>query len=82
MIKNWKTTVFGALFALATAISLSPDLVWEFFPKAETGDLAWQIIRAAKVCVFLFGVITAAAAKDRNVTGGTVPATQEAEFRT
>ena len=80
-MKNWKTTLFGTLFALATTISVSPDMVWAWFPQDECGALAWNIIRVSNILVFVLGAATATVMKDRNVTGGTVGASPEANER-
>lgn len=80
-MKNWKTTLFGILSTLALGISVNPTMVWDWFPKEEFGNLGWNIIRTANICVFVFGGITASVMKDRNVTGGTVATTPEAEAR-
>lgn len=67
--------------ALAIGIAASPEFIWEVFPKEECGNFAWHIIRAAKILVFISGILFAATAKDRNVTGGNVAQTFEAVKR-
>jgi hypothetical protein len=66
-IVNWKTTLAGALGLLATLSSLIPALA----PYRE-------------LILTLVGTLTSAGllgAKDGNVTGGSVPATMEAQAR-
>jgi hypothetical protein len=63
--KNWRTTVSGAL---ALALMLST----EFFP---------QYSLLLKEAAAGFGIVFCGVAKDAAVTGGTVPATPEAEAR-
>ncbi len=55
-MKNWKTSLFGALAAICTALS------------AVMPDYKELLIAGAAVFTALLGLT----AKDRNVTGGTV----------
>jgi len=66
-IVNWKTTLSGALAMLGTLATLVPAL-------APWRDLIMTFIAA-------MGSVGLMTAKDGNVTGGTVPATVEAEGR-
>ena len=69
-MKNWKTTLTGTLFAAATAIATNPNMVYYVFPSESEKPLAWNIIRASYILVFVFGCGFAAVAKD----GGNTPA--------
>jgi hypothetical protein len=73
---NWKTTVTGWITTLALAIAVKPDLIAflpDSFEKTASGI-------AGLIAVVAAGTF-AAVSKDRNVTGGTVPQTPEAEVR-
>jgi len=69
MLKNWKTTVLGWLAAIVGVATAG----WF---KAD-GSINWMAV-ALGILVGLMGTF----AKDRNVTGGTVGSTQEAQIRT
>lgn len=69
-MKNWKTTLTGFLGGLA--VMFGPHLAGQPGPALTTGNL---ITGAALIVLGLF-------AKDNNVTGGTVPQTNEAISRT
>lgn len=72
MIKNWQTTVSG-IPALITALYA----VYHSFKTGEAPSKEnWEIIGSAMSVVFL-----AIAAKDKDVTGGTIGQTKEAEVR-
>lgn len=72
MITNWQTTVSG-IPALITAVYA----VYHAFKTGEAPSKEnWEIIGASVSTVWL-----AIVAKDKNVTGGTIPQTKEAEIR-
>lgn len=81
-MKNWKTTATGIVFGIAAGLAIAPDMVWQWFPKEECGNLAWHIIRVSQILVFLSPIVLGAVSKDRNVTGGSVAQTFEAVKRT
>lgn len=56
-MKNWKTTITGALIAVVIAVQ----------PIIATGNVDWKAVGLAAL-VALLGYL----AKDNNVTGGTV----------
>lgn len=56
-MKNWKTTIVGALMAVVIAVQ----------PIISTGAIDWKAVGLAAL-VALFGYLV----KDKNVTGGTV----------
>ncbi len=72
MITNWKTTISG-IPALITA-------VFAVYHSFKTGEAPtkenWEIIGGALSFAWL-----AFQAKDKDVTGGTIPATPEAKVR-
>ena len=65
---NWRTSVTGWITVAASAIAIKPELV-AFLPDPPRG---W-ITGAAGLIAILSGGTFAAQAKDRQVTGGTVP---------
>jgi hypothetical protein len=65
---NWRTTLFGWIAVIASAIAINPDLV-AFLPEA----IRSYVTGFAGVLAVAFGGTFAAQAKDKNVTGGTVP---------
>jgi hypothetical protein len=73
---NWKTTVAGWITALAAAIAVKPDLI-AFLPDSFEKTVSG----IAGLIAIVAGGTFAAVAKDRSVTGGTVPQTHEAEVR-
>ena len=73
---NWKTTVFGWITALAAAIAIKPDLI-AFLPDS----FEHTVSGIAGLIAVVAGGTFATVAKDRSVTGGTVPQTPEAEVR-
>lgn len=68
-MKNWKTTLTGFLGGLA--VMFGPHLAGQAGPALTSGNL---ITGAALTILGLFS-------KDKDVTGGTVAATPEAETR-
>jgi hypothetical protein len=56
-MKSWKTTLVGAIGAVAVAV----------YPLITTGHIDWRNVGLAAL-IAIFGFI----AKDSNVTGGTV----------
>lgn len=64
-MKNWKTTLFGGLSAVLTALSA-------YMPEYKE-----ILVSLAAVFAALFAYQT----KDKNVTGGTIPQTGEAVAR-
>jgi hypothetical protein len=73
---NWKTTVYGWITALSAAIAVKPDLI-AFLPDSFEKTVSG----IAGLIAIVAGGTFAAVSKDRNVTGGTVPQTPEAEGR-
>jgi hypothetical protein len=73
---NWKTTVYGWITALSAAIAVKPDLI-AFLPDSFEKTVSG----IAGLIAVVAGGTFAAVAKDRNVTGGTVAQTPEAEER-
>lgn len=73
---NWRPWTLGVLTVVAGVIASEPSLV-SFMP------VGWQVnvIGAAKLAVAVLGGLGLMTAKDSNVTGGTVPATDEAADR-
>jgi len=73
---NWRTTTWGFLTILAAVVSFQPDAI-AFLP-----DNVEKYVRG--ICGIV-AIITAgkfvANTKDKDVTGGTVPATKEAKKR-
>ena len=65
---NWRTTLFGWIAVIASAIAVNPDLI-AFLPETIRG----YVTGFAGVLAVAFGGTFAAQAKDKNVTGGTVP---------
>lgn len=65
-MKNWRTTLIGGLLAIVIAVQ----------PIIETGTIDWKKVGMAAV-IALFGYLV----KDKDVTGGTVPQTDEAQKR-
>lgn len=65
---NWRTTLFGWIAVIASAIAINPDLV-AFLPETIRG----YVTGFAGVLAVACGGTFAAQAKDKNVTGGTVP---------
>lgn len=74
VVKNWQTSGSAFIAALAGLIATQPDLF----------DLAMddKIVKVAKWIMAGGLVAFGVAAKQHNVTGGTVPATDEAKERT
>lgn len=66
-MKNWKTTLCGAITALGVFLTNQSD------PKL---NIAGQVL--VGLGTFLIGLV----AKDSNVTGGSIPQTGEASNRT
>jgi hypothetical protein len=73
---NWKTTLSGGVFTLAIAIAADNKLV-AFLPQSWQGT----VCGLAGLIAVLSGGTFAYQVKDRNVTGGSVPQTHEAEAR-
>jgi len=65
---NWRTTLSGWIAVIASAIALNPDLV-AFLPESVRG----YIVSIAGFLAVASGGAFAAQAKDKNVTGGSVP---------
>jgi len=65
---NWRTTLFGWIAVIASAIAINPDLV-AFLPETIRG----YVTGFAGIVAVGFGGTFAAQAKDKNVTGGSVP---------
>lgn len=63
-MKNWKTTLIACALAAVVAVE----------PMISTGKVDWKAVGMAALIAAL-GVV----AKDANVTGGTTPATPEAQ---
>lgn len=74
--QNWKTTLSGWITTLAFAIVAKPDVV-DFLPVGSHKT----ITGIAGIIAIIAGGTFAYQVKDRNVTGGTVPQTFEAERR-
>lgn len=70
-MKNWKTTLFGSLTALAAGIVAAPDLAAYVFPPEHYPDIAMHIVTACKGIAVVSGILFAASSKDHNATGGT-----------
>lgn len=64
--KSWKSSTMGYIFAL-----------WGLYQGFASGGMDWKHAVTAA-----FGALLGRILKDGNVTGGTVPATHEAENRT
>lgn len=73
---NWRTSFFGYITVIAAAIALNPTSI-EFLPD----DLEKNIRGVAGLISIISGMIAARNTKDKDVTGGTVPSTHEAEKR-
>jgi hypothetical protein len=65
---NWRTTLSGWIAVIASAIAINPSLV-AFLPDAARN----YITGLAGIVAVLSGGTFAAQAKDKNVTGGSVP---------
>lgn len=67
---NWQTTIWGGIFAVATAVSVQPVLI-EPLPDAIEGYVKMFCF----IVVAASGVKFAVEAKSKNVTGGTTQQT-------
>ena len=65
MITNWQTSLCGLVVAIA-------EIVPKYFPS---------LAPYAEIVAPLATIMLGLAAKDKNVTGGTIPATPEATVR-
>lgn len=72
MLTNWQTTLSGLPAFITACVAVYDALMHGKQPSADE----WEII-GASVSAFLIGLN----AKDKNVTGGTVPQTAEATVR-
>ncbi len=74
--ENWRTTIWGFVTIVAGVITYNPELV-SFLPEPIKG---YAVGFSGLVTVIAAGGFVAHA-KDKNVTGGTIPSTHEAEKR-
>lgn len=71
-ITNWKTTVSALPAVIGAAVNIYTALKHGTSPEANE----WGVLGAA-----LSAILIGISAKDKNVTGGTVPQSVEAEHR-
>jgi len=76
MNSNKGTSILGWVFAIAVAISTNPTLL-AFLPES-IGSVAHGV---AGIIVAVAGGAFASSVKNKNVTGGKIAATKEAEAR-
>lgn len=73
---NWRTTIWGGITVLSLLIAAQPDSV-AFLPDSIEG----YVKGIAGLVTLITGGKFVSNIKDKNVTGGTVPSTHEAEKR-
>lgn len=73
---NWRTSAWGALALISGAISINPSLV-SFLPE----NIKSYVIGFASLISFISGGAFVYNANDKQVTGGNVASTEEAEKR-
>lgn len=73
---NWRTTLWGGLALICGTISLKPDLI-SFLPDAIEG----YIVGISNFVTFVSGGAFVMNVKDKQVTGGVRPASDEAKKR-
>lgn len=73
---NWRTSLSGYITLGAVSLVAQPDLI-SFLPLA----IQSYILGIAKIVMVISGGTFVTCAKDSKVTGGSVPATQEAQKR-
>lgn len=73
---NWETTLWGGFTTLCMVIAGAPDSV-AFLPDGIEG----YVKGISALVALVSGATFAAKVKSANVTGGSVPATKEAEKR-
>ncbi len=73
---NTGTTIVGYVLMVFGAIALKPELI-DFLPEA----VRMYVEGIATLIAFVAGGTFVQTVKGRNVTGGTVPANQEAQHR-
>jgi cytosine/uracil/thiamine/allantoin permease len=73
---NWRTTISGLVAVIATFVLSTPEAI-DFLPDTVEH---WLEL-CAKIAVVVAGGSFAILAKDKSVTGGKEPATEEAKKR-
>lgn len=73
---NWRTSFYGLVTVASGTIAVSPELV-SFLPDSMEG----YIVGLSKIIAIITGSAVFLNTKDKHVTGGIVPSTNEAKDR-